>query len=276
MRGGSPNELQRKYYETSTIAGTAERRRLLEAGSREDVAPLGALPERAAVGNRARMVQDGQRHRPVDRLRARRGAVPRLPVGRGRSCSASATSAGSSASRWRSGTRRTRSSRSACSGSPKPKATTARTSRRYYFYLDNLPTHAYMKGLYKYPYEYPYADLKDRSRAVSTPRIRARQHGQARGQCVLRRLRRVRQSRSRGHPHPDHRGSTGEARRRRLHVLPTLWLRNTWSWSWGRGRRRRRSAWPVHSGPAILRPTSASCRPRYGSSRTRSPAPTTS
>ena len=32
--------------------------------------------------------------------------------------------------------------------------------KEYYFYLDNVPTHAYMKYLYKYPQQpYPYADL---------------------------------------------------------------------------------------------------------------------
>ena len=32
--------------------------------------------------------------------------------------------------------------------------------KEYYFYLDNIPSHAYMKYLYKYPQsEYPYADL---------------------------------------------------------------------------------------------------------------------
>ncbi len=32
--------------------------------------------------------------------------------------------------------------------------------KEYYFYLDNLPSHAYMKFLYKYPQQaYPYDDL---------------------------------------------------------------------------------------------------------------------
>src|SRR5689334_14597114 len=32
--------------------------------------------------------------------------------------------------------------------------------KEYYFYLDNTPTHSYMKWLYKYPQAaYPYADL---------------------------------------------------------------------------------------------------------------------
>ena len=34
--------------------------------------------------------------------------------------------------------------------------------KEYYYYLDNTPTHSYMKYLYKYPQgEYPYGDLID-------------------------------------------------------------------------------------------------------------------
>src|SRR5574338_976699 len=37
--------------------------------------------------------------------------------------------------------------------------------KEYYFYLDNVPTHSYMKYLYKYPQvEYPYAKLVDENR----------------------------------------------------------------------------------------------------------------
>jgi hypothetical protein len=49
-----------------------------------------------------------------------------------------------------------------------PRATTARTSRTYYFYVDNLPTHSYERYLYKYPQaEYPYDDLVAVNRARS-------------------------------------------------------------------------------------------------------------
>jgi hypothetical protein len=37
--------------------------------------------------------------------------------------------------------------------------------KEYYFYLDNTPTHSYMKYLYKYPQApYPYTDLLDMNR----------------------------------------------------------------------------------------------------------------
>src|SRR5277367_1477745 len=40
--------------------------------------------------------------------------------------------------------------------------------KEYYFYLDNTPTHSYMKYLYKYPQAaYPYADLVETNRRRS-------------------------------------------------------------------------------------------------------------
>lgn len=37
--------------------------------------------------------------------------------------------------------------------------------KEYYYYLDNTPTHSYMKYLYKYPQsEYPYANLVEENR----------------------------------------------------------------------------------------------------------------
>ena len=57
---------------------------------------------------------------------------------------------------------------SGSSGSRTAKATTARTFKEYYFYLDSTPTHSYMTCLYKYPQApYPYADLVDTNRGRS-------------------------------------------------------------------------------------------------------------
>lgn len=44
--------------------------------------------------------------------------------------------------------------------------------KELYYYLDNMPTHAYMKMLYKYPQDkYPYSDLvhKNAARTVKDP-----------------------------------------------------------------------------------------------------------
>lgn len=104
--------------------------------------------------------------------------------------------------------------------------------KEYYFYLDNLPTHAYMKYLYKYPQQaYPYADL------VAENRRRTRQDfeyelldtGIFKENCYFDvfveyakgstddLLIRITVANRGPHSAP-------------LHLLPSLWFRNTWSW----------------------------------------------
>jgi hypothetical protein len=98
-----------------------------------------------------------------------------------------------------------------------------------YFYLDNLPSHAYMKGLYKYPYRYPYSELVDRARSidpleyelVSTGVLDESryfdvfvEYAKATPEDLLIRVTVV------------NRGPETKT----LHLLPTLWFRNTWSW----------------------------------------------
>src|SRR5215472_10871968 len=110
--------------------------------------------------------------------------------------------------------------------------------KEYYYYLDSTPTHSYMKCLYKYPQsEFPY------SRLVAEGSGRSRKLGELElidtgvfdqdryfDICVeyakndvddiLGRVTVV----NRG-PDPA-----------RLHLLPTLWFRNTWSWGYGTPR----------------------------------------
>jgi len=105
--------------------------------------------------------------------------------------------------------------------------------KEYYFYLDSTPTHSYMKYLYKYPRRsYPYDDL------VRTNRQRNRldfeyelldtgvfdddryfdvfvEYAKGTPEDMLIRLSVFNRS----------------AEPATLHVLPTLWFRNTWSWS---------------------------------------------
>ena len=104
--------------------------------------------------------------------------------------------------------------------------------KEYYFYLDSTPTHSYMKYLYKYPQNaYPYSDL------VETNRRRGRNDGEyelldtgifnedryfdifveyakAGPTDILLQIRVV------------NRGPEAAS----IHVLPTLWFRNTWTW----------------------------------------------
>jgi hypothetical protein len=105
--------------------------------------------------------------------------------------------------------------------------------KEYYFYLDSTPTHSYMKYLYKYPQAaYPYEDL------VKTNRQRNRleleyelintgvfdddryfdvfvEYAKHSPEELLIRI------------SVWNRGPAAAS----LHVLPTLWFRNTWSWS---------------------------------------------
>ena len=55
-------------------------------------------------------------------------------------------------------------------------------AKEYWFYLDNVPSHAYMRGLYKYPQRaFPYAELREQNlqRGLNDPEYeleRARRH----------------------------------------------------------------------------------------------------
>jgi len=104
--------------------------------------------------------------------------------------------------------------------------------KEYYFYLDSTPTHSYMKYLYKYPQaEYPYGWLveENRRRDRQAPEFELIDTGifnddryfdvfieyaKAAVEEILVRI----TVHNRG---PE----TAE-----LHLLPTLWFRNTWSW----------------------------------------------
>jgi hypothetical protein len=107
--------------------------------------------------------------------------------------------------------------------------------KEYYFYLDNTPTHSYMKALYKYPQRaFPYADLvhENARRTKAEPEYELldtgafaddayfdviTEYAKASPEDVAIQVTVVNRS-----------GSD-----RRLHLAPTLWFRNTWSWSPG-------------------------------------------
>ncbi len=106
--------------------------------------------------------------------------------------------------------------------------------KEYYFYLDNTPTHSYMKMLYKYPQvEYPYAKLAEvnRKQGRDKPEVELIdvlgdafkagryfdvfiEYAKADAEDVLCRIT------------IENRGPEAAP----LHVLPQLWFRNTWSW----------------------------------------------
>jgi hypothetical protein len=104
--------------------------------------------------------------------------------------------------------------------------------KEYYFYLDSTPTHSYMKYLYKYPQSaYPYADL------VQTNGRRSRQELEYElldtGVFDDDRYFDVFVEYAKASPEDILIEITVENRGREaatLHLLPTLWFRNTWSW----------------------------------------------
>ena len=104
--------------------------------------------------------------------------------------------------------------------------------KEYYFYLDSTPTHSYMKYLYKYPQrEFPYSNLVDTNRRRSREEFEYElldtgifdddryfdvfvEYAKADPEDILIRI----SVHNRG---PE---------KAQLHLLPTLWFRNTWTW----------------------------------------------
>jgi hypothetical protein len=104
--------------------------------------------------------------------------------------------------------------------------------KEYYFYVDSTPTHSYMKYLYKYPQgEFPYRAL------VETNRTRSREEMEFElldtGAFAEDRYFDVFVEYAKEGPEDVFVRITAHNRgpeNAPLHVLPTLWFRNTWSW----------------------------------------------
>src|SRR5271163_3111445 len=105
--------------------------------------------------------------------------------------------------------------------------------KEYYFYLESTPTHSYMKYLYKYPQAaYPYEDLikTNRERGRGGPEYELLDTGvfdEDRYFDVL-----VEYAKGGAEDlgikiSVSNRGPEAAP----LHLLPTLWFRNTWTWS---------------------------------------------
>jgi hypothetical protein len=124
-------------------------------------------------------------------------------------------------------------------------------AKEYYFYLDSTPTHSYMRYLYKYPQRaFPYEEIvaENRRRDRRAPEYELLETGvfdddryfdvtveyaKAGQDDVL-----VRMGVTNRGPEPAE-----------LHLLPTLWFRNTWSWKPGSERPvlRTANASPSHA-----------------------------
>jgi len=117
-------------------------------------------------------------------------------------------------------------------GLTNPEGNHGEDVKEYYFYLDSTPTHSYVNGLYKYPQsEYPYQWIIDenRRRSKDQPEFELADTGvfddnryfdvqveyaKADSDDILIRIK------------VCNRGAETAT----LHLLPTLWFRNTWSW----------------------------------------------
>jgi hypothetical protein len=105
--------------------------------------------------------------------------------------------------------------------------------KEYYFYLDNTPTHSYMKYLYKYPQAaFPYAELvaENRRRGRGQPEFELADTGVFREERYFDltvEYAKVSQDDILIQISAANRGPEEQP----LHLLPTLWFRNTWSWN---------------------------------------------
>lgn len=109
--------------------------------------------------------------------------------------------------------------------------------KEYYFYLDNTPTHSYMKMLYKYPHAaFPYANLIDENhrRGLDAYEFELLDTGVFEDNSYFD----VTIEYAKYAPNDilirisaANRGSRPAS----LVLLPTLWFRNTWSWGYDAG-----------------------------------------
>ena len=114
--------------------------------------------------------------------------------------------------------------------------------KEYYFYLDSTPTHSYMKFLYKYPQdEFPYAQLVEENRRRTKRDMEFElvdtgifddnryfdvfiEYAKAAPDDILVRIEAI------------NRGPEAAP----LHLLPSVWFRNTWAWGLDARRPRLR------------------------------------
>ncbi|EDX86202.1 hypothetical protein S7335_3905 [Synechococcus sp. PCC 7335] len=105
--------------------------------------------------------------------------------------------------------------------------------KEYYFYLDNTPTHSYMKYLYKYPQAaYPYQELveENQRRGYDDPEYELLDTGIFEGDRYFDIFVEYAKCDAEDILIKVTAYNRGEAEKP-LHLLPTLWFRNTWSWA---------------------------------------------
>jgi Mannosylglycerate hydrolase MGH1-like glycoside hydrolase domain len=129
--------------------------------------------------------------------------------------------------------------------------------KEYYFYLDNTPTHSYMRYLYKYPQaEFPYERLveENRRRGKTDLEFELMDTGVFAGSRYFD----VEVEYAKADPediliaiHVSNRGPETA----QLDLLPTIWFRNTWSWDRQAGRPSLKAADGSQTAVAVAEPT---------------------
>ncbi len=117
-------------------------------------------------------------------------------------------------------------------GLTNPEGNHGEDVKECYYHLDSTPTHSYLKALYKYPQsEFPYRRLveENRRRSASEPEFELADSGAFDSDRYFD----VTAEYAKASPEDlllritvANRGPEAAV----LHVLPTLWFRNTWSW----------------------------------------------
>ncbi len=115
-----------------------------------------------------------------------------------------------------------------------PEANHGEDCKEHYYYLESAPTHSYMKMLYKYPQqEYPYQQLLEETRKRSRLEPEYElidtgifdedkyfdvfvEYAKAEADDILIKITAVNRGREVAH----------------IHLLPTIWFRNTWNWGY--------------------------------------------
>jgi hypothetical protein len=136
--------------------------------------------------------------------------------------------------------------------------------KEYYFYLDSTPTHSYMKYLYKYPQAaFPYDELVQTSKRRNRGEMEYElldtgifngdryfdvfvEYAKQTPEDILIEI----SASNRG---PD---------RATLHVLPTLWFRNTWTW-WADAQKPSSKQIPGKRGSQVIAAAHSELGERY-------------
>ena len=240
-----------------------ERRRLEAARTRHAVAEWGPISA-SASGARSARTTAPTATRGTTSPTTRRARAP--ITGARTAWPASPTTSSSSASRSRCGTASDPILKERLFGLTNAEGNHGEDVKEYYFYLDSTPTHSYMKWLYKYPQrgvsvrrsgrDEPAAIARTSSStscstpasstttATSTSQV---EYAKASPEDILIRIT------------ATNRGAEAAT----LHVLPTLWFRNTWRWSAGRRRSRRCARSPARTAARAIAATHAELGRRW-------------